>query len=1754
MKKRVRLVAFVVFLFVLILAFTSCKKNSNNNGTANNGNLNIETDIAIVLGEGVDEQDVYDLVNNYYYTTGKTLPVKTSDAESSKREIIIGTTERSISKKAYLMLERTDTQGTNDTGFVIYSDSNSIAIAFDYDDFGTNLSKKDAISYFASNYMQTELPEFESGVIYSERYDLVERQKEIDDQDIEKIWQTKKYQLASKVGGNTALAEEIITALQGYYELFTKDDGIVSWIANLYCPENGGFYYSNSARDNEGYLPDIESTTQALGIIEELLVHNYDGTLKEFLGDEVSNSIVKFVKDMQDPVNGYFYHPQWPRALSDQKPHRIGRDVDSAIRILKRFGASPTYDTPNGYKGDGLLSDGTPVAASVLTKPISDNGVAAVAAVILANDVDAGVPYYLKDRASFEAYLATFDLNATPYSTGNHFEAMASQIAQRDKVLASRGANYSLAKILTDWFTAHQDPNTGLWTLEGPYGYNAINGLLKIGSLYGRLGYVIPNASKAFGFAVDVMLSEDDPGMICDIFNTWYAMAVIYQNLTKYGTVAEAAEVERLRRNLISSLPEMINVTTRKVAIFIKTDGSVSYTPTHSSETSQGMPVAVPYTNEGDVNATMIASLSIPSYLFQLTGIASVPMYTTSDRIRFQSIMMDLGYIIKHESKEPEKISFEDEDIGQPSSYVSTSFNSSGSALVQKLDNGNKVLQFISKADGASKGSDEIDIPTPSRWYGAACNIFEFDMCIMPETAEGKIFSNIRLYKNMYMLSIGRYGDTIRIFEDSSWTGTNSFKHDLGVEAKVGEWFNIRIEYYSGDSETVRIKVYFNGDCVVVSDNFFDPNADKLDGPGNPLIDYSMGVILMYSNAEANVLIDNIIAGHSTKSYTPESNPEDQPNRNVDAPDVEQIVHTFEDEAEGALPEGFVLQNGAAGVVLKDNVKFLSIRSEGTKLSLPLHSRGSGANTGILSFNATVPENSEVGAKYAFNFKEYKNQGVSLIAFHMQVIEIDGVKYATFHEVSSGKTANEMVVSRVRLGEEFNVRIEFFFEESSALVFVNDELVGVSGNVAAGQLRYYFGEIEIENITGDKESELLVDDLICERVNGNYEKSSAPKIDRVTHIFESLNGYDYKGLASNGEYLVAKSNYGYINIPVNNRTAFYTCALLGMNISTGAKDGNVTVSFKDSKGQIIASFAIVSSNTNTLVYEVTANGRYREPICTIRSTAFKLSIEYSPKYETFNILVNNDCVAVSSVTYSEGSDDYKFEYAEIDFYGTYFGVANVIAETSASLFKLYTLSTKNPDDSNQIMTYESSSIANIPSRITKGFVSAGVMLRVREDTVSNKVTRVLAFTTTPGGTDYIKFDLTKKKANSNAVSFETDIKINTEKSFTFAIEPMAGSIAYRVIVSVTPDGTMRFSSSDFNVAAGNEDEWIHIRLEYSKTSSDYTGDGINDLLVRLYINGSDEPVAEGYTPYGDEMFEAAEVSEVRIFTWTNAEGDILFDNTLYEQFSMNHPAPPEFIPEDTDVLTYEKGVIPSGVRQSLSSPNATLKISEYTVSGEVSKALNFTTSAGSTDNITFALTLRSETFNAIAFETDIKIQTAGSLKFAIEPKSTADIAYRVIVNTTSDGATQIVASDFAAVDASVEDNWFRLRVEYANMNGDFTGDGVNDILVRVYVNGVKLAEGHTPYTENYCNPADISQIRIFTWTAAEGSIFFDNTKFEQFTMTNLPELVPDNEDNEEPTIPESPDIPTEPTDPTDRGEGNPFEEIPGSGTSGGGWT
>ena len=456
-------------------------------------------------------------------------------------------------------------------------------------------------------------------------------QKEKDAEFLRQKWRELEKNLTAEMG--VEQAKEIVTALKELYSIYSRD--LVEWHANLYDPKIGGYYYSNSARENEGFLPDIESTNFAIGSFSGLgMAGKFDNDPFAALPPYMKTQIGKFVKGLQDP-NGYFYHPQWGKEMTDAKQPRRGRDLGMAMRLLERCGLQPTYDTPSGVKGDGLLADGTP--SPFLSQP----------AVVDAETSEKVYSPMLKDKESFLEYLSTFKIELdnpnSSYEVGSALECQASEIAARDKELEKAGADYRLADILVDWFSKYQDPDTGAFADKDHLGLRAINGILKIASAIHRTGRAFPNAVEAFRTATAAILSDEEPNTVCWVLNPWYALTVIMSNVAttsrKNNDYAAERQIAELRAEMIKNYPEMIRVTANKLKKFRKTDGSFSYLQDRTSHCSHEMPVAVRGANEGDFNATNICTAGIVGHIFIMLKQEMIPFFTEADRLRYVAII-----------------------------------------------------------------------------------------------------------------------------------------------------------------------------------------------------------------------------------------------------------------------------------------------------------------------------------------------------------------------------------------------------------------------------------------------------------------------------------------------------------------------------------------------------------------------------------------------------------------------------------------------------------------------------------------------------------------------------------------------------------------------------------------------------------------------------------------------------------------------------------------------------------------------------------------------------------------------------------------------------------------------------------------------------------------------------------------------------------------------------------------------------------
>ena len=373
----------------------------------------------------------------------------------------------------------------------------------------------------------------------------------------EQKWLSLREALRAK----SPIANEIIDALRDHHALYSGK--LIDWLADLYDPQVGGFYYSNSGRDTDGYLPDIESTYQAVNILTHGGVFD---SVKDF-PDSMKNGIKNFTLSLFSEDDGYIYHPQWGKSISDS---RRGRDLNWAVNLSSSFG----FDFPSPTAHQRL-------AGNKEKEP-------------------AAIPPHLKDKRAFLSYLESFDWKTKAYSAGNQLAAQINEISAR-----------GLLDTALDFLDSVQNPDTGVWHTDS--GYAAVNAAFKISFLYIAGQRRMPNTDLLLDSAISAITTDkENPGTVCYVYNTWYNILNILKTLDTEDAVTS---------RMLEGAPDAIRKTTEKLSLFRIDDGSFSMCQGHTVAESQRARVALSNNiKEGDVNATVIASVSTTQNIYSAIG------------------------------------------------------------------------------------------------------------------------------------------------------------------------------------------------------------------------------------------------------------------------------------------------------------------------------------------------------------------------------------------------------------------------------------------------------------------------------------------------------------------------------------------------------------------------------------------------------------------------------------------------------------------------------------------------------------------------------------------------------------------------------------------------------------------------------------------------------------------------------------------------------------------------------------------------------------------------------------------------------------------------------------------------------------------------------------------------------------------------------------------------------------------------------
>jgi len=378
------------------------------------------------------------------------------------------------------------------------------------------------------------------------------------------------------------MGEEAVDEVRKIYAMF--DERMLIWMANLWDPKTGGFYFSNSARDNEGFLPDVESTYQAVLFIAAQccdFIHDENSIL--VFPERLKWKISDFAYNLQDE-DGFFYHPQWGKNITAP---RKGRDLASARRLIQPF-RELKYTHP--YKR--VNSEGKPTE----------------------------LPEYLQSLDAFREWMAEKDIANRSYPLGNFINATSTSII-------TAGPEYVDA--LVQWLNANNRPDNGLWGEK--VCYDSVNGLMKIGMTYIGFGATLPYPDKSFESARRAIMSDEPVTFACEFYNAWAALRAVLTNMDSSG---ETEKASHLRAELRKNAPDMIRKTAEKMALTACDDGSFAYFTARSGKTcptSQGALVALDNVREGDINGNGCSTSAPLKHMFAAFGVKMPPMFSVAD-------------------------------------------------------------------------------------------------------------------------------------------------------------------------------------------------------------------------------------------------------------------------------------------------------------------------------------------------------------------------------------------------------------------------------------------------------------------------------------------------------------------------------------------------------------------------------------------------------------------------------------------------------------------------------------------------------------------------------------------------------------------------------------------------------------------------------------------------------------------------------------------------------------------------------------------------------------------------------------------------------------------------------------------------------------------------------------------------------------------------------------------------------------------
>ena len=433
---------------------------------------------------------------------------------------------------------------------------------------------------------------------------------------------------------------ELSAALKKANRVLSQD--VVDWLAGLYDPDAGGFYYCESGRDNQGFSADIESTYQAFCMLSELGFFADD----KYIPEEIKTKVGEYIQQRQAEDDGYFYDPQFGKNVTVSKRER---NLGHGKALLNFTGFKALYPYPDER----------------------------AKAESLAKTADSGsLPEMYKSAEAYRKWISDQPWSTNPYAAGNNVAASSSM---------AKSLGYG--DIIIEELNKRQNAETGLWG-GSDRTYLQLNASMKCAAAYQTVNYPYPNMDNMIDSVVYIV-ENDMPG---EIAPAWNPLALLKYAKATYGGVLKPEQTERLN----AAAPRIVSKIADNVMAFKQKDGGFSYYRDHSSAESQGALVGLGLA-EGDINASYMALL-IRSDCYGLVGLKGERTLDKAVIDAFWNKLLNAETIVKIEYPQGCDISFDNMTAGsEPGGIVKAIIpEGKGSVKIVNRSENNKCLSIKS--------------------------------------------------------------------------------------------------------------------------------------------------------------------------------------------------------------------------------------------------------------------------------------------------------------------------------------------------------------------------------------------------------------------------------------------------------------------------------------------------------------------------------------------------------------------------------------------------------------------------------------------------------------------------------------------------------------------------------------------------------------------------------------------------------------------------------------------------------------------------------------------------------------------------------------------------------------------------------------------------------------------------------------------------------------------------------------------------